>query len=133
MKRSGHGANPGVFDVAIKEERMSIDVSAITGMQLHPLPAALHVLSPKEKPAVHDDSRSEPSPSMNEIIKELTQVSVALNRRLSFSVNEKLGEMVVKVIDTQTDKIIREIPPVELQNVHERIKEVLGILFDERA
>ncbi len=112
---------------------MSIDVSTINGNQLHAIPAAVRAVPVHEKQPVRDVMRTEPVASMNEVIKELTQVSVALNRRLAFSVNEKLGEMVVKVIDTQTDKIIREIPPVELQNVHERIKEVLGILFDERA
>lgn len=67
------------------------------------------------------------------ILSELQQVSMAFNRRLSFSVNEKLDQVVVKVIDTQSDKVIKEIPPVELQHVHERIREVIGILFDERA
>lgn len=57
----------------------------------------------------------------------------AANRRLSFSVNTKLDEVVVKVIDTETDKVVREIPPVELQHVYERIREVVGILFDRRA
>jgi flagellar protein FlaG len=57
----------------------------------------------------------------------------AANRRLSFSVNTKLDEVVVKVIDTDTDKVVREIPPVELQHVYERIREVVGILFDRRA
>ncbi len=112
---------------------MSIDVSTIGGNQAYPIQALRDAVSTQEKQPVQDIMRTEPNPSMNEIIRELSQVSAALNRRLSFSVNEKLGEMVVKVIDTQTDKIIREIPPVELQNVHERIKEVLGILFDERA
>ncbi|MCK7577239.1 MAG: flagellar protein FlaG [Chromatiales bacterium] len=51
----------------------------------------------------------------------------------SFALNEKLDQVVVKVIDSDTDKIIKEIPPAELQHVHERIREVIGILFDERA
>ncbi len=65
-------------------------------------------------------------------IQELTQVSLAFNRRLQFSVNDKLDAVVVKVIDKETDKVIKEIPPRELQIVHERIREALGLLFDER-
>jgi flagellar protein FlaG len=53
--------------------------------------------------------------------------------RLAFSVNSKLDEVVVKVINTDTDKVVREIPPVELQHVSERIREVVGLLFDHRA
>ena len=65
---------------------------------------------------------------------ETAQSAVIMsNHRLSFSINSKLDEVVVKVIDTDTDKVVREIPPVELQHVYERIREVAGLLFDRRA
>lgn len=65
-------------------------------------------------------------------IQKLTQVSLAFNRRLQFSINDELNQVIVKVIDKETDKVIKEIPPRELQIVHERIKEALGLLLDER-
>ncbi|GAB1455323.1 MAG: flagellar protein FlaG [Spirochaetia bacterium] len=80
-----------------------------------------------------DVMKTEPPVSMDAILDDLVDVSAAFNKRLSFSLNEKLDQVVVKVIDTDTDKVIREIPPEELQHVHERIREVIGILFDERA
>lgn len=80
-----------------------------------------------------DVMKTEPPVSMDAVLSELTSVSAAFSKRLSFSLNEKLDQVVVKVIDTDTDKVIREIPPAELQHVHERIREVIGILFDERA
>jgi len=66
-------------------------------------------------------------------IRDLQRVSEAFDRRLSFSFNEKLGQVVVKVIDNDTDKVVREIPPAELQQVYERIREVIGLLFDKSA
>lgn len=66
-------------------------------------------------------------------IRDLQRVSEAFNRRLTFTLNEKLGQVVVKVIDNDTDKVVREIPPTELQHVYERIREVLGLLFDKSA
>jgi flagellar protein FlaG len=91
-------------------------------------------LGPRGQNAVPE---SDQAPEMKDVdigaaIQELTQVSMAFNRRLQFSLNEKLGEVVVKVIDKKTDKVIKEIPPKELQIVHERIREALGLLFDER-
>jgi flagellar protein FlaG len=50
---------------------------------------------------------------------------------LKFSVNRELGDVVVKVIDTTTDKVIKELPPEALQRLHVRIQEALGLLFDE--
>ena len=66
-------------------------------------------------------------------IRDIQRVSEAFNRRLSFSFNEKLGQVVVKVIDNDTDKVVREIPPAELQHVYEQIREVIGLLFDKSA
>lgn len=71
--------------------------------------------------------------NIQQVIQELASMSAAFDKRLSFSYNDKIEQTVVKVIDASTDKVIREIPPAELQRVHERIREVLGVLFDERA
>ena len=67
------------------------------------------------------------------VMADLEHVSATFNKRLSFSINEKLGQVIVKVIDTSTDTVIKELPPEELQKVHERIREVIGLLLDERA
>ncbi len=64
---------------------------------------------------------------------ELRRVSQAFNKRLSFNYNEELGQMIVKVIDRDTDKVIKELPPSELQRVHLRIREAIGLLLDESA
>ena len=53
-----------------------------------------------------------------------------LNRRLKFYINRDLNQVVVKVVDSNTDKVIREIPPQELQNLRVRIQEALRLLFD---
>ncbi|MFP3960233.1 MAG: flagellar protein FlaG [Spirochaetaceae bacterium] len=62
---------------------------------------------------------------------ELESVSAIFNRELKFTVNRDLGDVVVKVIDTTTDKVIKELPPEALQRLHVRIRETLGLLFDE--
>ena len=58
-------------------------------------------------------------------------VADALNKRLSFSLNRELDQVVVKVIDRKTDKVIKELPPEELQRMHVRIREAIGLLIDE--
>jgi flagellar protein FlaG len=64
-------------------------------------------------------------------IEELRRVTRNFNKRLSFSFNDDLGQMIVKVIDQNTDKVIKELPPAELQRVHVRIREAIGLLLDE--
>ena len=53
------------------------------------------------------------------------------NTRFQYDIRDELGYFVVRVIDKDTDKVIREIPSPELQRVHEGIEQALGILFDE--
>ncbi len=68
---------------------------------------------------------------IKQLTQELREVSRAFNKRLSFSYNEQLEQMVVKVIDRETDTVIKELPPSELQRVHLRIREAIGLLLDE--
>lgn len=70
-------------------------------------------------------------PDIEAVLSELRLVTSALNRRLKFSVNQELDQVVVKVIDNQTDKVIKELPPEGIRRLHARIQEALGLLIDE--
>ena len=64
-------------------------------------------------------------------VKQLQNISDVFGRKLQFNVNEALGKVVVKVIDPSTDKVIKEIPSREIQQMQIRIRETIGFLFDE--
>jgi len=62
---------------------------------------------------------------------ELNSVAQTFQRRLKFTVNPELNTVSVKIIDGETDKVIKEIPPEYMQRLHIRIKEAIGLLFDQ--
>jgi flagellar protein FlaG len=64
---------------------------------------------------------------------ELEHISLTFNKKLKFVVDHQSNEVTVKVIDSATDKVIKVLPPEELQRMHSRIKETIGFLFDERV
>jgi len=64
---------------------------------------------------------------------DLERVSLVFNRKLQFVVDQNSNEVIVKVIDKETDKVIKELPPEELQRLHTNLKETIGFLFDERV
>jgi flagellar protein FlaG len=64
---------------------------------------------------------------------DLEHISLAFNRKLKFVVDHESQEVIVKVIDSETDKVIKVLPPEELQRLHDRIRETIGFLFDERV
>lgn len=55
------------------------------------------------------------------------------NRRFEYSIHEKTNEIMVKVIDADTDEVIREIPPEKILDMIAKIWELAGILVDERG
>ncbi|MDR0600544.1 MAG: flagellar protein FlaG [Treponema sp.] len=66
------------------------------------------------------------------IMADLEKVSIAFNKKLKFEVNHQSHDITVKVIDPETDKVIKVLPPEELQRLHARLKEMIGFLLDER-
>jgi flagellar protein FlaG len=63
---------------------------------------------------------------------DLERISLAFNKKLKFTIDHESHEIMVKVIDPETDKVIKVLPPEELQRLHGKIRETLGFLFDER-
>ncbi|MDM8537831.1 flagellar protein FlaG [Desulfobacterales bacterium HSG17] len=64
---------------------------------------------------------------MVEVLKDLTDT---LQTKLNFSVDEGTNNIVVKVIDKDTDKVIRQIPPEELLKLQEKMQDLTGFLLD---
>jgi flagellar protein FlaG len=58
---------------------------------------------------------------------------LVFNRKLQFVVDHNSHEVIVKVIDKDTDKVIKVLPPEELQRLHSNLRESIGFLFDERV
>ena len=64
--------------------------------------------------------------------KALEKTFLAFNRRVVLSVNDTINQVVIKVVDAETDKVIKEIPAEEIQHLIARIKETIGLLVDEK-
>lgn len=74
-----------------------------------------------------------PQESILDIHRELAAIAPALNQRLEFSFHKELGQVVVKIIDRQTDTVIKELPPTEFQRVHIALREAIGLLIDKKV
>jgi flagellar protein FlaG len=71
--------------------------------------------------------------SLDAAAADLERIVLTFNRKLKFFVDHQSHEVTVKVIDSETDKVIRVLPPEELQRLHREIEETIGFLFDERV
>lgn len=64
-------------------------------------------------------------------IRDLERFAQASNRRLRFVMEHDSNQVLVKVIDGETDRVIREIPPEEMQRLLRSSRDAIGILLDE--
>jgi flagellar protein FlaG len=83
--------------------------------------------------AIPGDEPGEKPHALNSIAADLERISLTFNKKLQFVVDHSSHEVIVKVIDKETDKVIKELPPEELQRLHNKLKETIGFLFDERV
>ncbi len=64
--------------------------------------------------------------------KALEKTFLAFNRRIELSVNDAINQVIIKVVDADTDTVIKEIPAEEIQHLIAKIKETIGLLVDEK-
>lgn len=75
-------------------------------------------------------SAAETATSAVEKFKTLVQ---DLQRNLDFSVDDSSGQVVVKVIDGESGKLIRQIPSEDLLRLSERLEDMRSLLFKAEA
>lgn len=77
---------------------------------------------------------------IKEAVAGLSDFAKASNRQLNFSVDEGSERPVVKVTDTESGKVIRQIPSEEVLKLSERLRDLqsdlgttVGILFNKQV
>ena len=56
---------------------------------------------------------------------------MVMGRKLRFNVNEELGSIVVKIVDPNTEQVIKEIPSADIQKLKINIRKAIGVIFDD--
>jgi len=90
-------------------------------------PSDFHGQTVKQQPTA---SQTKPQ-VIHSAANDLEQIGLVFNKKLQFVVDHKSNDVIVKVIDKETDKVIKELPPEELQRLHSNLKDTIGFLFDE--
>ena len=76
-------------------------------------------------------SEQELEDEVRESVKDVNEIVDKIKEGLSFQIHEDTDQMMVKVVDLNTDEVIKELPPEEMLDLEARIHEMVGILIDE--
>ena len=104
----------------------------VTKEKLPPLPMEQKAAAEESQiiPGIQKIQENAQKSALNKTASDLEQISLAFNRRLKFVVDQESNDIIIKVIDNETDKVIKVLPPEELQRLHSKIKETMGFLLD---
>jgi len=123
---------------------MKIDGMDATSMQSIRTQSNDHNIDVKETSAhetnVHEENaqlkgKNEEYVSEKAVLEAIEKANKAITvtrTQMEFSIHEKTKEIMVKVINTDTKEIIREIPPEKVLDMVAKMWEMAGILVDER-
>lgn len=85
----------------------------------------------------YDNSKGfESRESVDEFIKSIEAANdelVVYDRRFEFSIHEKTKQIMVKIVDVNTDEVVREIPPEKILDLVAALWEISGLIVDEKV
>lgn len=70
---------------------------------------------------------------LRELSKKLNDEMKRVGTDLNFSYNENIPGLKVTVKESNSDKVIREIPSKEAIELMKRMREVIGVIFDKQG
>ena len=70
---------------------------------------------------------------LNNTVKKLNEQMDSLNINIKFGFNDKIDTMFVDVTEKNTGRLIRKIPSEETMKLAEKMKEIIGMIFDQKG
>jgi flagellar protein FlaG len=111
-----------------------------TGVAAGSAQAAPSRISEPTEPAREDKAVKASASQASATPEQMRQVSDMLNKEISrvsqslrFSVDQQTGKTVIKVLDSSTDEVIRQIPSEEALNISQALDRLQGLLLKGKA
>ncbi|MCP4717912.1 MAG: flagellar protein FlaG [Desulfobacteraceae bacterium] len=86
-------------------------------------------LEEKEVPA----SAQMTSQDVTEVLDSFQDMSKTIQTKLNFTVHEENNEIIIKVIDKESNQLIRQFPSDEMLNLQDKMRDMAGFLFNANA
>ena len=87
----------------------------------------------KSLPATSTDSEPVSDENLQQAVDQLQSFTNNVAKNLKFSIDEDTGKTIVKLLDTQTQEVIRQFPTEEAISIARTLDKVQGMLFSDKA
>jgi len=119
-----------------------VDKSIIQDFQLNTVqieksPEKKEDMSQTKTAIVTDDTKNlemnlKNSDELKKLIEELQNKISYLNKSLKIEIDKDINEPIIKIIEVDTNRVIRQIPPDYVVNIIKNINKMLGALLNEK-
>jgi flagellar protein FlaG len=116
---------PQIVNTQVGNDRPVAKVEAVEKEQPKPVPAAPKI-----------DINREPIISSKELeakISELNEAMVSRNKAVLFSTDPQTGKDIVRITNSNTGELIRQMPSVEALKAMQNIDQMMGLIFNKRT
>ena len=113
--------------------RVSSAVSDAVSSPVRDVPVSAKVQANVQTNAAPKVSSQPSSAQVQEAMHKLQQVIEPVANNLTFSVDEQSGKTVVRVVDSVTKELIRQIPSEEVMAMAHAIEQQAGLLVQAKA
>ncbi|MCQ2592721.1 MAG: flagellar protein FlaG [Treponema sp.] len=66
-------------------------------------------------------------------LQKMSEMVAGYGKKVQFSVNKELGSVIVHIVDSNTNQVLKEIPSEDMQKLKLRMRKAIGNLFDTLA
>lgn len=124
--------------------RLNVSYPMIQSMPAVPVVADKPAVAPQvvSAPAASSQSGtstskdSDPEKKTEELeaaVQQMEKFFQSVHRNLEFSIDDKSGKVVVKVIATETGEVVRQLPSAEALKLADSLKNANSLLFDAKV
>lgn len=124
--------------------RLNLSYSMVQSLPAVPVVADKPAVAPQVVSASSASSQAETSTSkdsdpekksqeLEAAVKQMEKFFQSVHRNLEFSIDDKSGKVVVKVIATETGEVVRQLPSAEALKLADSLKNANSLLFDAKV
>ena len=127
------GANPppAVQNTAATALRAAAGISASAAIDQHAQTAPPQVASGND--TAQPNGQPLDAKDLASAIEKVQDFTKTVANELKFSIDDDSGQTVVKIVDTATDEVIRQIPSKEMLAIAQALGKIQGLLIRQKA
>ena len=85
------------------------------------------------KPRAQESAEAVEAADLERTVQDAQDVASAAGATLQFSIDKDIGKTIIKVVDSTTNEVIRQIPSEELVTLAKNMDKLEGMLFNQKV